>query len=77
MLQYPRCHQEVEGKIGTWRSKRQQKMKLDDVSPGEVDFKEQLFASDRSVIFLIVVRGQRCVMKVVSNNISLNGPLID
>ncbi|KKZ64658.1 hypothetical protein EMCG_09421 [[Emmonsia] crescens] len=39
-------------------------MELDDVSPGEVDFKEQLFASDCSVIFLVVVRGQRCVMKV-------------
>lgn len=33
-------------------------MELDDVSPGEIDFKEQLFASDYSVIFLVVVRGQ-------------------
>ncbi|OJD10518.1 hypothetical protein AJ78_08492, partial [Emergomyces pasteurianus Ep9510] len=39
-------------------------MELDDVSPGDIEFKEQLFVSDCSVIFLVVVRGQQCVMKV-------------
>lgn len=41
-------------------------MELRDISPGEIDFEEQLFTSDCSVIFLVVVRGQQCVMKVVS-----------
>lgn len=52
-------------------------MELGNVSPGEIDFKKQLFASDYYVISLAVVRGQQCVMKVVRNNIKLNGPLID
>ncbi|OJD26949.1 hypothetical protein ACJ73_01672 [Blastomyces percursus] len=39
-------------------------MELDDVSPDEIHFKKELFASDCSVIFLVVVRGQQCVMKV-------------
>ncbi|KAK2766639.1 mitochondrial splicing system protein [Arachnomyces sp. PD_36] len=39
-------------------------MELDGVGPGEIEFKEQLFASEFSVVFLVVVRGQQCVMKV-------------
>ncbi|OJD13344.1 hypothetical protein AJ78_06202 [Emergomyces pasteurianus Ep9510] len=39
-------------------------MELNDVRPAEVTFKEKLFASKFSEIFLIVVRGQECVMKV-------------
>lgn len=38
-------------------------MELDDVSPGEIEFKEQLFASGYSMIFLVVIREQQCVMK--------------
>ncbi|KKZ65631.1 hypothetical protein EMCG_08538 [[Emmonsia] crescens] len=39
-------------------------MGLDGVGPAEVIFKDKLFASEFSVIFLVVVRGQQCVMKV-------------
>lgn len=48
-------------------------MELDDVRPAEVVFKKKLFASEFSEIFLTVVRGQQCVMKVVR---ALSGPLI-
>ncbi|PGH13238.1 hypothetical protein AJ79_03797 [Helicocarpus griseus UAMH5409] len=39
-------------------------MALDDVRPAEIIFKDQLFVSRFSVIFLVVVREQQCVMKV-------------
>lgn len=42
-------------------------MEMDGVSPIEVDFKEELFASDCSVVFVVVVRGKQCVMKVVGS----------
>ncbi|KMP03553.1 hypothetical protein CIRG_03245 [Coccidioides immitis RMSCC 2394] len=45
-------------------------MELDNVRPAEVVFKEKLFASEFSEVFLTVVRGQQCVMKVAR-------PLID
>lgn len=38
-------------------------MELDDVSPGELNFKEHLFASDYSLIFLVVIREQQCVIE--------------
>ncbi|WEW58199.1 hypothetical protein PRK78_003667 [Emydomyces testavorans] len=44
--------------------RKRQEMELDDVRPAEVVFKEKLFASEFSEIFLTVVRGQQCVMKV-------------
>ncbi|EER42935.1 conserved hypothetical protein [Histoplasma capsulatum H143] len=41
-------------------------MGLNNIKPSEIVFKVKLFASDYSVIFLVIVRGQICVMKVVS-----------
>ncbi|KAJ9240620.1 hypothetical protein DTO271D3_6580 [Paecilomyces variotii] len=41
-------------------------MELTDVKPSEITFKQHLFSSDFSVIFLVVIRNQTCVMKVVN-----------
>ncbi|EEH43987.2 uncharacterized protein PADG_00276 [Paracoccidioides brasiliensis Pb18] len=39
-------------------------MEFNNIKPSEIIFKTKLFASDYSVIFLVTVRGQICVMKV-------------
>ncbi|ODH45572.1 hypothetical protein GX48_08351 [Paracoccidioides brasiliensis] len=39
-------------------------MELNNIKPSEIVFKAKLFASDYSVIFLVIVHGQICVMKV-------------
>ncbi|PGH26459.1 hypothetical protein AJ80_01772 [Polytolypa hystricis UAMH7299] len=39
-------------------------MELEDVRPAEIVFEDMLSASIISPVFLVVVRGQRCVMKV-------------
>jgi hypothetical protein len=41
-------------------------MELNDVQPSEVAFEEELFRSMYSLIYLVTIRGQKCVMKVVS-----------
>lgn len=41
-------------------------LNLENLHPTEVSFQKKLFASTYSVIFLVNVRGQTCVMKVVS-----------
>lgn len=40
-------------------------MDFDNVTASEITFKEELKASDESVVFLVEVRGQTCVIKVV------------
>ncbi|KAJ9225219.1 hypothetical protein DTO027B5_6505 [Paecilomyces variotii] len=39
-------------------------MELENVTPSEIIFSKKLFASDFSVVFLVTVRNQECVMKV-------------
>ncbi|EGE85661.1 hypothetical protein RJZ56_003245 [Blastomyces dermatitidis] len=39
-------------------------MEFNNIKSSEIIFKEKLFASDYSVIFLVMVRGRICVMKV-------------
>lgn len=41
-------------------------MKFTDVDVAEIVFKERLAKRDYCVVFLVVVRGKSCVMKVVS-----------
>lgn len=45
-------------------------MDFSDIEPPEITFKESLFSSEFSVIFLVGVRGKICLMKVVSNYLS-------
>ncbi|OAT02072.1 uncharacterized protein BDCG_17367 [Blastomyces dermatitidis ER-3] len=39
-------------------------MEFNNIKSSEIIFKEKLFASDYSVIFLVMVSGRICVMKV-------------
>ncbi|OJD19822.1 hypothetical protein AJ78_00181 [Emergomyces pasteurianus Ep9510] len=39
-------------------------MEFNNIKPSEIVFKTKLFASDYSVVFLVMVRGQICVLKV-------------
>jgi hypothetical protein len=42
---------------------------LPDVEPSEISFKEKLSSAKASEIFLVVIRGKTCVMKVVGEKI--------
>lgn len=42
-------------------------MELKDIHPSEIIFKEKLFKSNFSNIFLVEVKGQACVMKAVGS----------
>lgn len=57
----------------------QSAMELENVTPSEIIFSKKLFASDFSVVFLVTVRNQECVMKVVSRpaNVTLRYRIID
>lgn len=40
-------------------------MEFDDIKPTEIDFQAKVFSSKFSAIFLVNVRDQACIMKVV------------
>lgn len=44
----------------------QMEIPLDNVQPTEITFLEKLFSSRFSFVFLVSVRNQECIMKVVS-----------
>jgi hypothetical protein len=43
-------------------------MWLTDAKPSEIAFKQQMFCSHFSVIFLVAIQDKTCVMKVVSES---------